>query len=236
MPPPSAFYTRQPLFIDQWTKHHYTSDSKKLYDFLSQITPFFSDKIVAYQNHFNNAFGEEITILDLFGFQGSLLQQILRKSKGSHFNITLSPYAITNSIFDASVSKELLKKYNLSSERVSNATLFYDQGNTIAENLALLQTKKQHSTPIVPHVVTLVGKTLEYGVISHSDAVNMISEIYDILPDGGFFFVGGTDFLAVQEQDFLNTGYEIIEMGNPSNFFDEVYITETILYIAKTKR
>ncbi len=233
LPPASAFHRREPLFIDQWTKHHYTGDSKKLYDFLSQITPFFADKVLSYQNHLNNAFGEDITVLDLFGFQGSLLQQILRKSKESHLNINVSPYAITNNIFDSSISKELLKKYNLNADRVSNATLFYDEGNTIAENIALLQAKKQHSTPIVPHVVTLVGKTLEYGVISHNDAVNMISEIYDILPDGGFFFIGGTDFLAVQEQDFLNTGFEIIEMGNPSNFFDESILPKQYYILRK---
>ncbi|MDX9703776.1 MAG: hypothetical protein RBU23_12150 [Candidatus Auribacterota bacterium] len=234
LPQPASVVRRQPLYVDQWTKYHYTRDSQKLYDFLSQITPFFADKIFNYQTHLKSLFGDEIRILDLFGFQGSLLQQILRKSQDSvAVPVNVSPFVITNSVFDASVSKELLKKYDMDADRVINATAFYDPRNTIGENFRQLQAKNDSRGSISPHVVTLVGKTLEHGVTSYNDAINMVGEIYDLLPDQGLLFVGGTDFLVLQEQDFINIGFEVVEMGNHANFFDESVLPKQFYILRK---
>lgn len=209
------------LYIDQWTNRHYTRGSREMYNFVSSVTPFFAEKFISYQGYLTDTFGKDITILDLFGSQGSLMQQILRNTKESQTPVNMYPYMLSSTIFDASIAREILKNNHMDPERAMAITSYHDRNNTLWDNLEILRERKGETDPVVPHAVTVVGKTLEQGIISYQDAVNLVAEIFEILPDEGMLFVGGTDFLVLSKQDFIDLGFEIVEMGNPRSFFDD---------------
>ena len=221
VPTPSDKIKKTPILIDRWTTTSHAIDKKGLHDLTSEVAPFIANKLFDYEKYLKETFGLPITVFDLLGYQGIYTQQIFAKADEYGSELKFDPLIVTRDTFDASIAKGILQGLGYAKNRAIPAFSAGDQVSSIEQAITYLNKNTDRPSGIVPHVVSLVGSALELGVVSYEDAVNLVRDTWDVMPEGGLLFIAGSDYLTLQAQDFENIGFEILEMGNPQSFFDE---------------
>ena len=200
-PSPSANVKKTPIIIDRWSNANQTVDKKGLYGLTTEVAPFIANKLFDYEKYLKDTFGLPVTIFDLLGYQGIYTQQVFAKASEYGSELEFDPLIVTRDVFDASIAKNILQGFGYTKDRAIPAFSAKDQLSSIEQTIRQLNKNTDRQTPIAPHVVSLVGSALELGVVSYEDAVNLVRDTWDVMPEGGLLFIAGSDYLTLQAQD-----------------------------------
>lgn len=233
--PPSSTASQNAVFWDAWRKktQPYQKDSVALLE--NDVVPFMSRLVYNYEDYLTKYFGGEITFLDLYGHQGAMVDRIMTRQMQHDTRMSINPYIIDSDQFDAAMAKKVLAKFDLKRERVISFGFASNVSRNISSILHNLQDQNQLAKPIVPHVISMVGSGLDYGITSYEDAYQLSSDVYKVMPNNGLLLVAGNDFLTLKAEDFEEIGFEVLETGNVESFFNTKVFPKQYYVLKKNK-
>lgn len=233
--PTSSTASSNAIFWDAWRKRSQPLRKESVMHLENDVVPFMARTIFNYEDYLTKYFGGQITFLDLFGHQGSMVDKLITRQSQHDTRMEINPYIIDSDLFDAAMAKKVLGKFGLERERVVSFGFGSNVSRNINSLLHNLQEQNQLSKPIIPQVVSMVGSGLDYGITSYEDAYQLCTDVYKLIPVNGLLFVAGTDFLSLKAEDFEKIGFEVAETGILESFFNPKVFPKQYYVLRKTK-